>query len=81
MTKTKNILPWIDATMKRLLKRRQKLYILARKSNDPDVKNHYKRFRAHVQKVESEMPIGNTFPIFSSLRTIPQIPIQIKVEK
>ena len=27
------------------------------------------------------MPIGNTFPIFSSLRTTPQIPIQIKVEK
>ena len=42
---------WIDATIKRLMKRRQKLYLRARKSNDPDIKNHYKRFRAHVQKV------------------------------
>ena len=54
MTKTKYSLPWIDATIKRLMKRRQKLYLLARKSNDPDVKNHYKRFRAHVQKVERD---------------------------
>ena len=81
MTKTKYSLPWIDATIKRLMKRRQKLYLRARKSNDPDVKNHYKRFRAHVQKVEREMPIGNTFPIFSRLRTTPRTPIQIKVEK
>ena len=54
MTKTKYSLPWIDATIKRLIKRRQKLYLPARKSNDPDVKNHYKRFRAHVQKVERD---------------------------
>ena len=27
------------------------LYFRARKSSSPDVKNHYKRFRAHVQKV------------------------------
>ena len=54
MTKTKYSLPWIDATIKRLMKRRQKLYLRARKSNDPDVKNHYKRFRAHVQKVERD---------------------------
>ena len=50
MTKTKYSLPLIDALIKRLMKRRQKLYIRARKSNDSDVKNHYKRFRA--QKVE-----------------------------
>ena len=35
-------------------KKRQKLYLRARKSNDHEVKNHYKRFRAHVQKVERE---------------------------
>ena len=81
MTKTKYSLPWIDATIKLLMKRRQELYLRARKSNDPDVKNHYKRFRAHVQKVEREIPIGDTFPIFSRLRTTPQILIQIKVEK
>ena len=32
-------------------KKRQKLYLRARKSKDPDFKIHYKRFRAHVQKV------------------------------
>ena len=37
--------------IKGLLKRRQKLYLRVQKSYDPDVKNHYKQFRAHVQKV------------------------------
>ena len=44
-------MPWIDATIKRLVKKRHKLYLCARKSKDPGVKIHYKRFRAHVQKV------------------------------
>ena len=51
MTKTKYSVPWIDATIKRLVKMRHKFYLNARKSKDPDVKIHYKRFRAHVQKV------------------------------
>ena len=51
MTKTKYSVPWIDVMIKRLVKKRYKLYLRARKSNDPDVKIHYKRFRAHVQKV------------------------------
>ena len=51
MTKTKYSVPWIDATIKHLVKKRHKLYLRARKSKDPDVKIHYKRFRAHVQKV------------------------------
>ena len=46
-----NKIPWIDATIKRLVKKRHKLYLRARKLKDPDVKIHYKRFRAHVQKV------------------------------
>ena len=54
MTKTKYSVPWIDATIKRLVKKRHKLYLRARKSKDPDVKIHYKRFRAHVQKVLSD---------------------------
>ena len=32
-------------------KKRLKLYLRARKLKDPDVQIHYKRFRAHVQKV------------------------------
>ena len=51
MTKTKYSVPWIDLTIKRLVKKRNKLHLRARKSKDPDVKIHYKRFRAHVQKV------------------------------
>ena len=51
MTKTKYSVPWIDINIKRLVKKRQKLYLRARKSKDHDVKIHYKRFRAHAQKV------------------------------
>ena len=45
-----NSLPWIDSSIKRLIRKRDKLYFRARKSSSPDIKNHYKRFRAHVQK-------------------------------
>ena len=47
MTKTKYSVPWIDVTIERLVKKRNKLYLRTRKSKDPDVKIHYKRFRAH----------------------------------
>ena len=51
MTKTKYNSPWIDSSIKRLIKRRDRLYFRARKSSSPDIKSHYKRFRAHVQKI------------------------------
>ena len=51
MTKTKYSSPWIDSSIKRLIKRSDRLYFRARKSSSPDIKSHYKRFRAHVQKV------------------------------
>ena len=51
MTKIKCSLPWIDSSIRRLIRKREKLYFRARKSSSPDVKNDYKRFRAHVQKV------------------------------
>ena len=50
-TKTKYSSPRIDSSIKRLIKRRDRLYFRARKSSSPDIKSHYKRFRAHVQKV------------------------------
>ena len=50
MTKTKYSSPWIDSSIKRLIKRRDRLYFRAHKSSSPDIKSHYKRFRAHVQK-------------------------------
>ena len=51
MTKSKYSLTWIDSSIKRLIKRCDRLYFRARKSSSPDIKSHYKRFRAHVQKV------------------------------
>ena len=50
MTKTKYSLPWIDHSIKRLIRKREKLYFRARKSSSSDIKIHYKRFRAHIQK-------------------------------
>ena len=41
MTKTKYSLPWIDHSIKRLIRKREKLYFHARKSSSPDIKNHY----------------------------------------
>ena len=51
MTKTKYSLRWIDSSIRRLIRKREKLYFSAHKSSSPDIKNHYKRFRAYVQKV------------------------------
>ena len=51
MTKTKYSLPWIDASFRKLLKRKERPHLRARKSGSPDAKNHYKKFRAHLQKV------------------------------
>ena len=67
MTKTKYRSPWIDNSIKCLIKRRDRLYFRARKSSSPDIKSHYKRFRAHVQKV--------IFKISSLLIRIALIPI------
>ena len=56
MTKTKYSSPWIDSSNKPLIKRCDRRFFHARKSSSPDIKSpyiksHYKRFRAHVQKV------------------------------
>ena len=65
MTKTKYSVPRIDLTIKWLVKKRNKLYLRARKFNDPDVKIHYKRFRAHVQKVLRDAYWKNVSNIFT----------------
>ena len=51
MTKTKYSSPWNDSSIKRLIKRRDRLYFRAPKSSSPEIKSHYKRFKAHAQKV------------------------------
>ena len=66
MTKAKYSLPWIDNSIKRLIRKRDKLYFLARKSSSPDIKSHYKRFRAHVQKTIRDAYWKRISNIFSS---------------
>ena len=75
MTKTKYSVPWIDVTIKRLVKKRNKLYLCTRKSKD-----HYKRFRAHVQKVLRDAYwkyVSNIFT-FENDSSDPNIPPSLK---
>ena len=65
MTKIKYSVPWIDVTIKRLIKNRNQLYLRARKSKDPDVKFHYKWFTAHVQKALRDAYWKYVFNIFT----------------
>ena len=67
MTKTKYSAPWIDATIKRLVKKRHKLYLRARKSKDSDVKIHYKRFRARVGVIKIVIVINCNLITFSKV--------------
>ena len=83
MTKTKYSVPWINLTIKRLVKKRKKLYLCARKPKDPDVKIHYKRFRAHVQKVLRDTYwkyVSNIFT-FENDRSDPDTPKPEKIKK
>ena len=69
--------------IKRLVKKRHKLYLRARKSKDPDVKIHYKRFRAHVQRVLRDAYwkyVFNTFT-FENDSSDPDIPKPEKIKK
>ena len=65
MTKTKYSLPWIDNSIRRLIRKGEKIYFRSRKSSSPDIKNHYKRFRAHVQKAIREAYWKHISKIFS----------------
>ena len=80
ITITKYSVPWIDVMIKRLVKKRHKLYLCARKSNDPDVKIHYKRSGAHVQKVLRDAYWKYVSNIFT-LRTTAQIPILLSLKR
>ena len=75
MTKTKYMysLPWIDTSIKRLIRKRDKLYFRARKSSNPDVKSHYNGSE-HMFRRSLGMHIGNIFPISSLLRRKTLIP-------
>ena len=82
-TKTKYSVPWIDVMIKRLVKKRHKLYLCACKSKDPDVKIHYKRFRAHVQKLLRDAYwkyVSNIFT-FENDSSDPDTPKSEKIKK
>ena len=79
-TKTKYSVSWIDATIKQLVKKRHKLYLRARKSKDPDVKIHYKRFRAHLQKVLRDAYWKYVSNIFTFAQ-IAQIPTLLSLKR
>ena len=53
VTKTKYSLQWIHSSIRRLIRKREKLYFRARKSSSPDVKNRYKRLTEHMFKRSS----------------------------
>ena len=65
MTKTKCNLPWIDSLIRRLIRKCEKYFFSSRKSSSPDVKSHYKQFRAHVQKVIRDAYWKHISKIFS----------------
>ena len=50
MTKGKPGYPWIDARIRALVRKKEKIYHKARKSNDDSLTSHYKRLGAYVQK-------------------------------
>ena len=69
--------------IKRHVKKRHKLYLCARKFEDQDVKIHYKRFRAHVQKVLRHTywkHVSNIFTIEND-SSDPVIPKSEKIKK
>ena len=82
-TKTKYSVPWIDVMIKRLVKKRHKLYLCACKSKDPDVKIHYKRFRAHVQKLlrDAYWKYVSNIYTFENDSSDPDTPMSEKIKK
>ena len=70
MTKTKYSLPWIDSSIRRLIRKREKLFFRARKSCSSDVKT-ITSGSEHMFKRYSEMHIGNISNIFSFERQSP----------
>ena len=64
-------------------KKRHKLYLRARKSKDPDIKIHYKRFGAQVQKVLRDAywkHVSNMFT-FEKDSSNPKAPNPEKIKK
>ena len=50
MTKGKLGYPWIDSRIRALIRKKEKLYHIARRADNESLKSRYKRLRAQVQK-------------------------------
>ena len=50
MAKRKNNLPWINADLKRLIRKRNKYFAIKNKTQNPRDKKHHKSLRSEVQK-------------------------------
>jgi hypothetical protein len=49
--KNKNGHPWIDAELKKQIRRQQRLYKKMKKTGDPDIKKAYRKHKHHLQKL------------------------------
>ena len=84
LTKTKYSLTWIDNSIKRLIRKRERLYPRAWKSSCPDLMNNYKKFRAHVQKVIRDAywrHVSNIFTIEENETDTDSLKKNIKVKR
>ena len=75
MTKTKYSSPWIDSSIKRLIKRRDRLYTSVLASQAALTSRAITNGSEHMFKRSSEMHIGSIFPVSSLLIRIALIPI------
>ena len=76
MTKTKYSLPWIDSSIRRLIRKRERLYFRAA----PTLRT-ITNGSEHMFKRSSEMHIGNIFSISSLLRRKVLIPAALEKMK
>jgi hypothetical protein len=49
--RNKNGHPWIDAELKKQIRRQQRLYKKMKKTGDPDIKKAYMKHKHHLQKL------------------------------
>jgi hypothetical protein len=49
--KNKSGHPWIDAELKKQIRRQQRLYKKMKKTGDPDIKKAYRKHKHHLQKL------------------------------
>ena len=69
MAKGKLGYPWIDARIRALVRKKEKMYHKDRRSNDDSLKSRYKRLRVYVQKATRDAYWRYVSSIFSPSET------------